>query len=646
MRPTSRHIAKVLAEALILIILCACGGGGGGSSPTTPPAIPPALTITTDSILPGTLQQRAYTTTLTATNGTGALTWSISPISSTALFVDGLSIDPSSGVISGTVNFQGTAGFIAKVTDSASHNAVKSFTITASTPLLAPAPQDITLRQFNTLGGTSFGSLSGVPPLRFSVTTGPLPSGIKFRSENGEFSGIATTTGTYPVTVTIQDSLSPPEAVTAQITFTVIPAAFQLPNTSLPSTAFSNRPFSSRVVAIGGVPPYKYFQTAGTRPPGLNTIDQSTGQLIGTPTTAGSYLFEVTATDSSTPPQSSASNFLLTITAPHGRNDTVATAIPIGNGLVDASISPYIDPPGNIPEPGDNDYYKLVSLSGAIVNIATLAAQRFSPNSLDTVLEIVDDKNVRLATCRLPNDTTNNFSSACISDDVSTNPFIPDSALDFKVPGSPNVAASFYAHVLDWRGDARPDFRYAVNVSGLQPPLSIPAFTLLPAARGKSYSQQLSASAGIGTLSWSLAGGSFPPGLSLATSGAITGPPTTNGTYAFTVKASDSGTPPQTATAQTSIKVVDPVKITSAAVWPDACLNQPYSFTLVKTGGEPPYVWTFISNSPIAINLNQSTGVLSGTANVTGTFVGTVDISDGTNQTDSQQVQLTVKQCP
>jgi hypothetical protein len=434
--------------------------------------------------------------------------------------------------------------------------------------------------------------------------------------------------------------------VTAQITFNVIPASLQLPGYGFPATAYVNRTFNSRVVAIGGIPPYKYVKTNGTLPPGLNSIDQSTGQLNGTPTTAGSYFFGVTATDSSMPPQSVVTTFELTIVSPRGRNDSVATATPADNGLVDATISPYIDPPESAPLAGDNDYYKLVSLSGATVHVETLAARRFSTTSLDTVLEIVDGNNVRLTTCRLPNDTTNNFSSACISDDVSSNPFVPDSGLDVKVPGSTNAATTFYAHVLDWRGDARPDFRYALNVSGLVAPLSIPAFTLLPAARGKSYSQQLPVSAGIGSTSWALAGGNFPPGLSLANSGAITGSATVNGTYSFSVKVTDSGTPAQTATAQATIKVVDPVKITSAAVWPDACVNKPYSFSLTTTGGEPPYQWSFISNAWIAINLNQSTGVFSGTADVTGTFTGTVGVFDGTNQTDSQQVQLTVKQCP
>jgi len=68
--------------------------------------------------------------------------------------VTGLSIDPATGVLSGTANFGGTAGFNAKVVDSASppHTATKGFTVTASTPLQAAGPQGATVGQYQIFG--------------------------------------------------------------------------------------------------------------------------------------------------------------------------------------------------------------------------------------------------------------------------------------------------------------------------------------------------------------------------------------------------------------------------------------------------------------------------------------------------------------
>ena len=310
-----------------------------------------------------------------------------------------------------------------------------------------------------------------------------------------------------------------------------------------------------------------------------------------------------------------------------------------------ASISPYIDPPDNAPLAADNDYYKLVAVSGSTVHIETLAQRLPFANPLDTVIEVVDGNGTQQSTCRLPGTTANIFTSACIDDDIGGNPYTLDSALDFKVPGSPSTATTFYVHVIDWRGDARPDMFYSLQISGDVQPLTISTTSLSPGTRGLLYQQPLFAQNAVGTVTWSLAGGNLPPGIGLASSGMISGTATSNGAYSFTVQATDGSSPPQVATTQESIQIVDPVKITSAATWPDACVNKPYSFAVTKSGGIAPFSWGFIGYW-VAINLDQSTGVFSGTADVTGTFTGTVGVNDATGNGASQNVTLTVKQCP
>ena len=329
-RPRAQRLQ--LAALLLLIAgLAACGGSSspGGSGPPPPP---PALAITDNAILPGTLQSHAYSVTLHASNAVGSLTWSIGPISSAALFVDGLTIDPATGVISGTANFAGTGGFVASVTDSSSppRTARKSFTITAYGPLQAPAPQSFTIGQFQQIFGQSIGPLAGVPPLSFSVTGGSLPQGARF-DQNGQLTGSAITAGTYFPTVTIQDSFSPPEVVTAKVTVSVIPPPLQVA-LSLPAQVFRNRPFSGRIVAIGGVPPYKFTFASGSLPAGFNPIELNTGRISGTPTTLGSSFFAVNVSDSNTPAQSTGNNFSMNVVDPIGRNDTIVTATPIYDG--------------------------------------------------------------------------------------------------------------------------------------------------------------------------------------------------------------------------------------------------------------------------------------------------------------------------
>jgi hypothetical protein len=126
------------------------------------------------------------------------------------------------------------------------------------------------------------------------------------------------------------------------------------------------------------------------------------------------------------------------------------------------------------------------------------------------------------------------------------------------------------------------------------------------------------------------------------TSGSITGSATMNGTYNFSVLATDSSNPPQTATAQESIQVVNPLKIISAAVMPDARVNQPYTFVVQTSGGIPPFFWSFVSNGLWVLSFDQSTGTFSGPSPITGTFFGSVGVFDATQHAVSQNLTITV----
>jgi hypothetical protein len=54
--------------------------------------------------------------------------------------------------------------------------------------------------------------------------------------------------------------------------------------------------YTGRVTASGGTSPYKYTMSSGQMPQGVN-LDQTTGNVAGTPTSAGNFKFGVTASD-------------------------------------------------------------------------------------------------------------------------------------------------------------------------------------------------------------------------------------------------------------------------------------------------------------------------------------------------------------
>ena len=74
----------------------------------------------------------------------------------------------------------------------------------------------------------------------------------------------------------------------------------------------------------------------------------------------------------------------------------------------------------------------------------------------------------------------------------------------------------------------------------VQAALSITTTSLANATSGTAYSTTLAATGGQSPYKWSLASGTLPTGMTLNTSGVLAGPPSQNGTFNFTVSATDS----------------------------------------------------------------------------------------------------------
>jgi large repetitive protein len=267
------------------------------------------------------------------------------------------------------------------------------------------------------------------------------------------------------------------------------------------------------------------------------------------------------------------------------------------------------------------------------------------------VLEIVDANGIRYGNCRQPGDTSTNFTSICMNDDISVSPHNTNSSLDFQVPGTPGSVTTFYAHVFDWRGDSRPDMTYGFGVSGAALPLAIPPFTPQTGTIGAPYGQALNASGGLDPYTWTVDSGSLPPGIILqnftGAFGFLTGMPTTAGKFPFTLKVTDGTNPKQSATVALSIDVSTPLVIASAATFPDACVNQPYSFQVSATGGTPPFAYILgFFGATTGLAIDKNTGLIAGIPTATGTFPGFVQAFDSVGRATQQIVGLTVKTCP
>jgi Putative Ig domain len=156
----------------------------------------------------------------------------------------------------------------------------------------------------------------GLPPLSWSISAGTLPAGLtlaKSTTDTVQITGKATVAGSSTFTITVTDSSAADPPSSQQLTIVV--SSLAITTTSpLPSGTVGTA-YSQQFTATGGTGTDTWTVASGSTLP-TNLSLSSTGLLSGTPTTAGTFTFGITATDSATPPAVVTSTFTLVISQP------------------------------------------------------------------------------------------------------------------------------------------------------------------------------------------------------------------------------------------------------------------------------------------------------------------------------------------
>jgi hypothetical protein len=195
--------------------------------------------------------------------------------------------------------------------------------------IMNPALPSATL---NHAYSAALGAAGGVAPYTWSVTSGNLPPGLNLVSvpPNWVISGTPTTVGTYPFTLHVADSQTPPATASAPLSITVNATVTQLTvqTTSLPAGT-QNLGYNVMLAATGGLTPYTWSVTAGSLPRGLS-LNSGTGAITGTPSGGGISNFTVRVTDSNSPPATASAPLSIIIT-PAVLLGITTTSLPSGN---------------------------------------------------------------------------------------------------------------------------------------------------------------------------------------------------------------------------------------------------------------------------------------------------------------------------
>jgi len=211
----------------------------------------------------------------------------------------GISFNVVTGTISGTPTATGQFTFEIRASNSLG-NDVQSFVLN-----VYELPHITTVGfGYARLGTPYSGQLTatGTPPIKYSIVSGNLPTGLTLDGNTGIISGTPTATGQFLFSVVAEniagDSAAEQFVINAGLALAIIttsPLPVGIVNTVYGGVAFAAAGIDGSYATTWGWA----AQAGSTLPPGLS-LNATTGILSGTPTTAGTYNVNVTVTNGTT----------------------------------------------------------------------------------------------------------------------------------------------------------------------------------------------------------------------------------------------------------------------------------------------------------------------------------------------------------
>jgi hypothetical protein len=184
-----------VAPGAAVVTVQASFSGGPVVTTDAPVEVTEALMITSSATL-SSVQGVSYSHFLTASGGDSNYTWSVS----VGALPDFLSLNPSTGELSGTTTIVGTTIFTITVVDGAGDSDSQEFTHETFGPLTITTTT-LSDGDTNAAYSETLMASGGQAPITWSLDSGSLPTGLGLNGTTGAITGTPTVSGDYPFTV-------------------------------------------------------------------------------------------------------------------------------------------------------------------------------------------------------------------------------------------------------------------------------------------------------------------------------------------------------------------------------------------------------------------------------------------------------------